>query len=66
MKENSIEEDIKILEDLRIANERCIRNTKIKDSPFTTIWKKQNNSIEHILSDYRRVLKENERLKRRK
>lgn len=60
MKENSIEEDIKILEELRIANENCIKNAKIKDNPFVAIWEKQNRAIEHVLSDYKRVLKENE------
>ena len=60
--ENSIEEDIKILEELRIANENCIKNAKNKDNPFVTIWKKQNRALEHILSAYERVLKENEEL----
>ena len=60
MKENSIEEDIKILEELRIANENCIKNAKIKDNPFVAIWEKQNRAIEHVLSDYKRVLKINE------
>ena len=67
MKENSIknerssiEEDIIILEQLIIANENCIKNAKNKDNPFVTVWKKQNIAIEHILSDYKRVLKENE------
>lgn len=73
MKENSevtdinvgdIEEDIKILEELRIANENCIRNTKIEDTPFVDIWKKQNKALEHILSDYKRKLKENELLRK--
>lgn len=70
MKENSIknerssiEEDIIILEQLIIANENCIKNAKNKDNPFVTVWKKQNIAIEHILSDYKRVLKENEELK---
>lgn len=63
MKENSIEEDIKILKELRIANENCIENAKIKDNPFVAIWEKQNGAIEHILSDYKKVLKENEELK---
>lgn len=58
--ENSIEEDIKILEELRTANENCIKNAKNKDNPFVTIWKKQNRALEHILSAYERVLKENE------
>ena len=61
--ENSIEEDIKILEELRIANENCIKNAKNKDNPFVTIWGKQNRALEHILSDYKRVLKENEQLR---
>lgn len=61
--ENSIEEDIKILEELRIANENCIKNAKNKDNPFVTIWEKQNRALEHILSAYKRVLKENEQLK---
>ena len=60
--ENSIEEDIKILEELQIANQNCIRNSKIKNTPFIAIWKKQNKALEHILSDYKRVLKENEKL----
>lgn len=60
MIKNSIEEDIKILEELRIANENCIKNAKNKDNPFVTIWKKQNRALEHILSAYERVLKENE------
>lgn len=63
MEKNSIEEDIKMLEELRIANENCIKNAKIKDNPFVAIWEKQNRAIEHILSDYKRVLKENEQLK---
>lgn len=58
--EKSIEEDIKILEGLRIANENCIKIAKITDNPFVAIWEKQNRAIEHILSDYKRVLKENE------
>ena len=72
MKENSkaadtnvgnIKEDIIILEQLIIANENCIKNAKNKDNPFVTVWEKQNIAIEHILSDYKRVLKENEELK---
>ena len=59
---NSIEEDIKILEELRISNENCIKNAKIKDNPFVAIWEKQNRAIEHILSDYKRLLKDNEQL----
>lgn len=54
------------MEELRIANENCIKNAKIKDNPFVAIWEKQNRAIEHILSDYKRVLKENEELKKSK
>ena len=50
MKENSIEEDIKILESIIKIN-----NDYLKDTENQTI-----NAIEHILSDYKRVLKENE------
>ena len=66
MKENSIKEDIIILEQLIIANENCIKNAKNKDNPFVNVWKIQNIAIEHILSDYKRVLKENEELKQDK
>ncbi len=55
--ENSIEEDIKILEELRIANENCIKNAKNKDNPFVTIWEKQNRALEHILSAYKKSIK---------
>ena len=51
-------------------NENCIKIAKITDNPFVAIWEKQNRAIEHILSDYKRVLemnkvllKENEQLK---
>lgn len=57
-----IKEDIIILEQLIIANENCIKNTKNKDNPFVAVWKKQNTSINNILSDYKRVLKENEKI----
>lgn len=55
---SSIEEDIKILEELRIANENCIKNAKNKDNPFVTIWGKQNRALEHILSDYKKLQEE--------
>ena len=53
MKENSIEEDIKILENLlehlnRIYNETFINNIK------------ERNALHNVLSDYKRILKENE------
>lgn len=52
MKENSIEEDIKIIKRLittKFNNDYSIDN-------------KDKEAIEHILSDYKRVLKENEEL----
>ena len=56
MKENSIEEDIMILEDwLKELNE-LFKNTYINNT-------KERKALEHILSDYKRVLKENEELK---
>ena len=61
--ENSIEEDIIVLEQLIIANENCIKTAKMKDTPFVAIWEKQNRAIQHILSDYKRVIKENELLR---
>ena len=51
--ENSIEEDIKILESIIKIN-----NDYLKDTENQTI-----KAIEHILSDYKRVLKENKILK---
>ncbi len=61
MKENSIEEDIKILE-RRINNWQPYKNIRFATSAGEEI-KKENKAIEHILLDYKRVLKENEELK---
>ena len=61
MKENSIEEDIKILEK-KINDWEPYKNINF----HTSIEKEisiENEAIEHILSDYKRVLKENEELK---
>lgn len=60
MKENSIEEDIKILEEFK-TNGYHILLTKYGDRIKTNF--KLEKAIEHILSDYKRVLKENEELK---
>lgn len=49
MKEN-IEEDMKRLE-------------KISECFNYSMWEEDTNALKHILSDYRRVLKENEELK---
>ena len=43
-----MEEDIKILKELKEVQEKCIENTK--DSPFTMLWEKQNQAIENILN----------------
>lgn len=67
MKENSIEEDIEILE--RFKNNEMQRDKLERDGrcggwKIGDVYKQLelNNAIEHILSDYKRVLKENEEL----
>ncbi len=62
MKENSIEEDIKILENLKIAIDTGCVNFGGK-SMYGCGYQE---AIEHILLDYKRVLKENEELKNNK
>ena len=57
MKENSIEEDVKILESIIKIN-----NDYLKGVENQTINQKEIKALEHILSDYKRVLKENEQL----
>ena len=57
--ENSIEEDIKILEEFK-TNGYPILLMKYGDRIKTNF--KLGKAIEHILSDYKRVLKENEEL----
>lgn len=59
MKENSIEEDIEILEELRLRGYAMLL-MKYEDRIKTN--RKIDQAIEHILSDYKRVLKENEEL----
>ena len=44
------EQAIEILEGLKKSNEACIKSSKIEDTPFTTIWKRQNEAIETVLS----------------
>jgi hypothetical protein len=56
--ENSIEEDIKILESIIKIN-----NDYLKGIENQTINQKEIKALEHILSDYKRVLKENEELR---
>ncbi len=60
MKENSIEEDIKDIE------KYISFTSKRENFSYDTDWnwnKDLANKIEHILSDYKRVLKENELLR---
>lgn len=60
MKENSIEEDIKDIE--KYISFTSKRENFSHDTDWN--WNKDlANKIEHILSDYKRVLKENEKLK---
>lgn len=60
--ENSIEEDIKIVEKLinTMKSDRELFNEKTDKEIYTFFI----NALEHILSDYKRVLKENERYKK--
>lgn len=63
MKENSIEEDMRILERIDV---KYFMSAKIEQSDYMIDKADEvNNAIEHILSDYKRVLKENEELKDR-
>ena len=59
MKENSIEEDIKMLEKLDYLLDDVYSTGLVNDEERN----KYQYAIEHILSDYKRVLKENEELK---
>lgn len=58
--ENSIEEDIKILEELRTHGYAMLL-MKYEDRIKTN--RKIDQALEHIVSDYKRLLKENEELK---
>lgn len=65
MKENSIEEDIKIVENY-LANS-AINETDsnfFKNGGWETVDLEIPKSMQHILSDYKSVLKENEKYKR--
>lgn len=56
MKENSKEKDIKIIEEM-------IENANIENMDMNDCFGGEHiEAIEHILSDYKRVLKENEEL----
>lgn len=58
--ENSIEEDMKILEEFKTHGYAMLL-IKYEDRNKTNL--KLDQAIEHILSEYKRVLKENEELK---
>lgn len=58
MKENSIEEDIKMLEKLDYLLDDVYSTGLVNDEERN----EYQYAIEHILSDYKRVLKENEEL----
>lgn len=60
---NSIEEDIEIIESIIEEYENC-SVPEVDMQVNVTFREKQNNALNHILSDYKRVLKENEELKR--
>ena len=64
MKGNSIEEDIKIVENY-LANSAIneIDSNFFKNGGWETIDLEIPKSMQHILSDYKRVLKENELLR---
>ena len=60
---NSIEKDIKIINNFITYFNKNIQNGNKAD---LTVLGEEINAIEHILSDYKRVLKENEILKEEK
>lgn len=60
MKENSIEEDIKIIEKyLSHFKKVCSPEMLKKDEIIKVIQYKEIQALQHILTDYKRVLKEN-------
>ena len=61
MKENSIEEDIKIINNFITYFNKNIQNGNKAD---LTVLGEEINAIEHVLSDYKRVLQENEKYKK--
>ena len=64
MKENSIEEDIKIIEKYLLHFKKiCSPEMLKKDVIIKVIQYKEIQALQHILTDYKRVLKENEELK---
>lgn len=71
MKENSIEENIEILEKFKnneMQRDKLERDGRCGGWKIGDIYKRLelDNAIDNILSDYKRVLKENEELKKSK
>lgn len=60
---NSIEEDIEIIESIIEEYENC-SVPEVDMQVNVTFREKQNNALNHILSDYKRVLKENKEWER--
>ena len=60
---NSIEEDIKCVQDFLEYSQDMINDMDYERPVDVTIYQQQINSMQHILSDYKRVLKENEKIK---
>lgn len=63
MKENSKEEDIECIQEFLEYSQDMINDMDYERPVDVTIYQNQINSLEHILSDYKRVLEENEELK---
>lgn len=63
MKENSIEEDIKIINNFIVYFKK---NNQNGNMAVLTVLGEEIEALEHILQDYKRVLKENEILKEEK
>lgn len=60
MGKNSIEEDIKCVQDFLEYSQDMINDMDYERPVDVTIYQQQINSMQHILSDYKRVLKMNE------
>ena len=63
---SSIEEDIEYIQNFLEYSQNMINDMDYERTVDVTIQQNEINAIEHILSDYKRVLKENEELKKSK
>ena len=61
--ENSIEEDIKCVRDFLEYSQDMINDMDYERPVDVTIYQQEINSMQHILSDYKKLQKENEELK---